>query len=280
MSTGLFVQDDDVDMETNHDINKTNIPEDDEQQQQFQLEETQEKIDEDENDPVIQEIPIIMKSIPSNSDIVLLQYPGRSKNREFINQSKILGSRIKENSRVVEIDTPIDTNKFYDEQFKYNSDLENLISKQSLKGNLLKTDGYYFANVVNDQLILYPINETAQLRQSLDYIDKDTSQRKEAHHALNNQNYNGNGSGVQVVQMTVKGASDNAPRLGGALLSKKNADEEEYTNYKWHDVNNEENLKVKETLFDLSKDDLIKPLVSKTNKNEYVDLLVKEIFVE
>ncbi|KAH3687762.1 hypothetical protein WICPIJ_001259 [Wickerhamomyces pijperi] len=263
----LFVQDEDDQISSEPTLSTT-YEQTDEDMPDVQEESIEEKKDnEDELDPVVQSIPIHLKPVIINQELNILQYPGRPAQREYNN---IVTSQIKPKSKVIAISTQIDTTKFYDEQYKYNTDLSNLIKTQVHEGNLINTPGTYIGSVQDNKLVLAPLDNVAQLRPALNYIDKDVAQKKQMQQ-LDARQSQGTGP-VQVVQMTVKSSSDTAPRLGGALLSRKIADDEDFVNYKWLGKAST----AERSLFDLTETEQEKILLTKGTKKEYVDLLVKE----
>lgn len=295
----LFVkEDEDEEMTTTspsyqHNINTT-IDEESEQQQQSEQQSEQQQ-DKDLDDPIIKEIPIILKPTTPTQRVLLLQYPGRPITRPFIEKNCILKAREKISTNIIEIDIPIDTTKFYDLN---KNDNWGIINKQTLNGVLMNSDGYYIGNVQNGELILIPVNKSAQLRPAFNYIDKEVSDKKEVtrlENGLNNggnsnnggKNGNGNSgngynnnngpNGVQVVQMTVKSTTDNTPRLGGALLERKKADEEEFINMNWNDLNDEKTNEIRSNFLNVENK---YELISNTTNDEYINMLVEETIVE
>ncbi|CCH42695.1 DNA-directed RNA polymerase III subunit [Wickerhamomyces ciferrii] len=229
----------------------------------------------DLDDPIIKEIPVILKQPNPDQRILLLQYPGRPTTRPFINENRVWESREKINTDVIEVDVPIDTTRFYDST---KNDNWGIVEKQTLRGVMNESDGYYAASVQDGELILIPVKKVSQMRPAFNYIDKEAADKKELNRLENNGNGNNhNNSGVQVVQMSVKGSADNAPRLGGALLARKNADEEEFVQVPWSDVNDEETVEVRNkvlTVYNKSE------LASNTTNDDYINMLVHDTIVE
>lgn len=232
----------------------------------------------DLDDPVIKEVPIILKSTQPSQRFLVLQYPGRPTARPFIDQNRVIESREKISTNVIEVDVPIDTSKFYDSSKEENW---GVVNKQILRGVLTDSDGYYVASVQNGELVLVPVNKCAQMRPAFNYIDKDVANKLELER-LEKANTNGHGnggssSGVQVVQMTVKGTNDTAPRLGGALLARKKADEEEFTHMNWNDLHDEDTTEVRNSVLTVENKNELK---SNTTTEEYINMLVRETMVE
>lgn len=236
-------------------------------------------INQDLDDPVIKEVPIILKATQPSQRILLLQYPGRPTSRPFTEQNRVIESREKLSTNVIEVDVPIDTSKFYDSSKEENW---GVVNKQTLRGVLTDSDGYYVASVQNGELVLVPVDKCAQMRPAFNYIDKDVAEKMELTR-LETRNTNGNGSssgassGVQVVQMTVKSTNDTAPRLGGALLARKKADEEDFTHMNWNDLQDEYTKDVRTSALTVENKNELK---STTTNEEYINMLVRETMVE
>lgn len=229
----------------------------------------------DLEDPVIKEIPIILKSTDPSERLLLLQYPGRPSTRPFTEKNRILEAREKVSTDVIEVDVPIDTTRFYD---PLKNDNWGVVNKQTLRGVMNDSDGYYVASVQNGELVLVPVSKSAQMRPAFNYIDKEVADKKEVSRLENGSNGNGHAnSSVQVVQMTVKSTVDNAPRLGGALLARKKADEEDFVHLNWNDLNDEETKNARETALTVENKH---ELNSSTTNDEYINLLVQETIVE
>lgn len=237
----------------------------------------------DLDDPVIKEIPIILKPQDPSQRVLLLQYPGRPTTRPFTGNNRIIEAREKISTDVIELDVPIDTTRFYDGT---KNDSWGVVSKQTLRGVLNNSDGYYVASVQDGELVLVPVCKSAQMRPAFNYIDKEVADKKEVNrlengssgnNSNNNQYGYGSNSGVQVVQMTVKSTVDTAPRLGGALLARKRADEEDFTHLNWNDVEDEETKTVRDSVLSVKNKHL---LISNTTNDEYINLLVQETKVE
>jgi DNA-directed RNA polymerase-3 subunit RPC5 len=225
------------------------------------------------DDPVVSEIPIIFTSKPSNLEFDVLQYPGRPPVRPYTENSCILQSRTKPSTNLLEVDVPIETQKFFDIN---KSDEWGGVSKQTLSGVLCALEGYYAARVENGEIIVCQLDRVAQLRPSLSYIDKEIAAKRE----MNRLDYSNNApqrETVQVVQMSVKGTNDNTPRLGGALMARKKVEEEEFTVLQWNDLTKEETAKIREDAFTTDKKDVLKSTVT---EDEYLEMLVKETIME
>lgn len=225
--------------------------------------------DEELDDPVLTEIPIIMKPKNNSDNLYVLQYPGRPPYRQFVGDSRVLETRFKPSTELIEVDVPIATEQFFDEKksIKWGG-----IQKQTLSGVLSSLDGYYAARVQDGELVLIPVDSVAQMRPNLSYIDKEAQTNRESNRLDQPQN-----NTVQVVQMTVKGTNDTAPRLGGALMAKKKVDETEYNSLPWVDLTEENATRAREDLLKVTNKNI---LVSNATEEDYLGLLVKDTIVD
>ncbi|CEP20692.1 DNA-directed RNA polymerase III subunit RPC5 Short=RNA polymerase III subunit C5; AltName: Full=DNA-directed RNA polymerase III 37 kDa polypeptide; AltName: Full=RNA polymerase III subunit C37 [Cyberlindnera jadinii] len=208
----------------------------------------------EDEDPVVSEIPMIITSKPAQTQLCALQYPGRPSARHYENESHA--------------DVPIDTSKFFDVN---KSDEWGGVNKQTLSGVLIGLEGYYVANVQNGEIVLCQLDKVAQLRPSLNYIDKEIATARDLHRLENN--HSGRDT-VQVVQMSVKSSNDNAPRLGEALMARKKVEDESFTQLPWADSSSEASLALKKEIFQADNRDVLR---SNTNEEDYIGLLVKDI---
>lgn len=227
----------------------------------------------EEEDEIITEIPILLKNTEVQShELVALQFANRPKERELVNDNKVLEARLKDESGFIEVDIPVDTSKFYDAN---KSEEWGGVSRQTLQGVLLELEGYYIGNIKDGELVLLPLNRVTQLRTSLKHIDKEANDKKELL-KLENSNRSNQQNDIQVVQMTVKNTSDNIPRLGNALLARKKVDEEKFQVFKWNDLNEANTNNLRKRIITVNDKIELKAL---TTNQEYLDLLVKETLV-
>lgn len=226
---------------------------------------------EEDDDPVITEIPIILTSKPSDLTLNAIQFPGRPPNRPYTDANRVLQSRLKPPTSLIEVDVPLDTQKFFD---VHKSDEWGGVQTQTLTGVLCSLEGYYVARVDAGELIMCPLDQVAQMRPSLNYIDKEVAAKKELNRLDHVQHHR---ETVQVVQMSVKTTTDAAPRLGGALLARRKVEESEYEVVRWCDSGDEEAIRVREEMFEVQKRDQLQSIVT---EEDYLNLLVKETIVE
>lgn len=218
MSSGLFVADEDGDVSMNG------------------AERDEKKVfagEEEEEDPVVQEIPINLTTGPC--PLHMLQFVNKPKklSKNMEEHPPVAGVRYKEESHVWELDIPLNTQVFYDKE-KAKEVWDN-VELQSLSGVAVESDMQQYVGVMKEgQLYLVPVEKVAQMRPYFNYIDvqqkarKDDDSKRAAGAGSNNAKSN------QVVTMSVKSSSEaNQNRLGGALLAHKVAEEEEPKDLEW-----------------------------------------------
>lgn len=181
-----------------------------------------------DDDPIVSSLPIVHGSLPAPHSQLLhvLQYTGRPQNRPISD----LRATVKPQSRVLELRVPMDTLRFYDEARA--SELGG-VEASALQGVLTETDGgLYVGRIVEvngqAQLVVHPVDSTAQLRPLFQYLDdsepapfKDTDQKPSA---------------VQVLQTLAKAAvADHAAGLGSCLRSVKKFNEEDWMALTWRE---------------------------------------------
>ncbi|ODV58824.1 DNA-directed RNA polymerase III subunit C37 ASCRUDRAFT_77561 [Ascoidea rubescens DSM 1968] len=230
----------------------------------------------------------------------VLQYPTKHSIKSF---KHVYETRMKVNSELVELDIPINTEKFYNYQ---KGSQWNDLNYQTLGGKLEKSDGYYIGiikdsgkesekadsntkGIVRDkEIVLTPIEKIAQLRPVFHYIDAENESRKQMERFADGGNngssntQSGNNINVQIVQMSAKTNDENAPRLSGALKTFKKFSEEEFVSLDWYSDDLEESNETRKLLYHQPQRDeelgLIvnkeKKLVSNTTEAEYFELLI------
>ncbi|KAH3664244.1 hypothetical protein OGAPHI_004596 [Ogataea philodendri] len=177
------------------------------------------------SDPVVKEIPLRLDG-PAT---LMVQYPRKS------TENTISEVRLKPNSGILEMDIPTDTTRFYDET---KAARWSGTTNQTLKGVLTNGNGYYVGRVRDGELHLSPVTKNCQLRPSFKYIDDLKASKQQREKELNKQLDDqiapmDEKKRAHVVQMTAKSTSETALRLGGALVSKKTEDEEEWEVYEY-----------------------------------------------
>ncbi|ODV96314.1 hypothetical protein PACTADRAFT_49676, partial [Pachysolen tannophilus NRRL Y-2460] len=196
--------------------------------------------DDDDDDEVLSEIPIYLNDRLKN--LALLQYPNRSSKRPFSksHNTPILESRIKKESGILELDVPMNTAHFFDSQkaIKWGE-----LNTQTLSG-VCKKNSIYYVGVLNkdkDKITLTPIDTTVQMRPQLKHIDAEILEQRalKANANRSNSDYFNDPkrkNDVKVVQMSVKSTMDVNPSLGGALQAYKKAEDEQYDQMNWNDI--------------------------------------------
>lgn len=188
-------------------------------------------VDSANEDPVVNEIPIHLS--PTDLKLMLLQYTTRGSGKDGKLPDSI---QWKKKSGVVELELPFDQGKYLNREKAEN--WTGSETGQLLRGVVGQSEdsGYYIGHVDDaGELRLTPLRGgTAQLRPSFKYID-------EAKLRKQNEESVANGLPVavditdkrslHVVQMTAKSPNQAVPRLGAALMSKKQEDEEQADEY-------------------------------------------------
>ncbi|KAG4302232.1 hypothetical protein PCANB_001600 [Pneumocystis canis] len=136
-----------------------------------------------EDDPVIKTYNIYTTSY-LNDYLYLFQYPIRSSIQPYIEESfsKPLELRIKPKSGFVELDVPICTKKYYNEErgIEFSKNLGNdstkdkysMLDFQTLNSKINASRNYYMVGVIRgDELHLSPVNYTLQLRPSFKHLN-------------------------------------------------------------------------------------------------------------
>lgn len=230
-------------------------------------------INDDKDDPVIQEFPIVFNSqLPSMENVFLFQYPTRSSTYPYVNESNsgILEARIKPQSGMVEVDVPVETNQFYDEE---KTEKWQKVESQTMGGVLKECKGHsnYMVGIFkNGELHVTPFKSVALLRPQFKYIDKIVQVQKDVNRALNAE---ARPREAKVVQMSAKSSAELAPKYSGALVLKRMSEEEEFIHYEWYDRDTDESWAVADKLLSLEKTNLI----SSTTHQEYSNTILKSV---
>lgn len=198
---------------------------------------------EEDDDPVILTIPIVHGSIPERQaqSLHILQYTGRPKNRHF--EGDLLKASIKPSSKVVEVDVPMDTSKFYGESRA--EELGLRVETSALQGVLADSDGgLYVGQVVEKdgdlQVVLLPVDSTAQLRPQFKYLDDLESSRGGKQESAPQDN--SKSGPVQVLQTASKSSSQlnseahGAGTMGSCLKHFKHFNEELWGTLSWRNT--------------------------------------------
>lgn len=223
------------------------------------------EINNDDDDEIVQEFPVYFSTGLLNK-LYLLQYPTRPAERPLVdaNQRGILDSRIKLDSKLVEVDVPIETKKFYDTE---KGEHWNSLNKQTFSGVAKPAEGEYMIGVFKDsELHLSSVSAVAQMRPQFQYITNrnapDAQKEKEAAAAEEKSKKQ-----PRAVQMTAMGSGENAPNLSGAITARKRMEDEDFVGMDWYDRDSDESWSISDKLMATRK----APLVSKTTLADYVE---------
>lgn len=185
--------------------------------------------DEDNDDTVIQEIPLNLAG--QNEILHIFQYANKPKKigRRAAEHPFITGARYKSTSSVWELDTPLDETAFYNKD-KNEGEWKDA-NTQTLRGVGVGSEGQYAAFVADGQVYLTPVEKIAQLRPYFKYIDDFGQQRKQDDSKNTATPAN---QKAQVVTMSVRSVNDPVQsRLAGSLLAHKIEEEEEFVDLAW-----------------------------------------------
>lgn len=226
-------------------------------------------VDEDDDDPIIHTVPIFHSSVASRQSQTLhtFQFPGRPHNRTF--EGQLLEALVKPISKVVELKVPMDTLKFYDES--RTQELGARIDKVSLQGVLDATNENLYVGAIDvqdgkERIVLFPLDQTAQLRALFKYID-DVEAARTAQIRNENAASAPKPSAVQVLQTASKAPQGgaNGPLAHGEGLCLKHIkqfNEELWEAFSWHE----------------SSEDSTRGLTEKMNKPSEAAVEVKSLF--
>ncbi|CDK28841.1 unnamed protein product [Kuraishia capsulata CBS 1993] len=211
----------------------------------------------DLDDPVVEEIPISFKPI-SEAELYLLQFPNKAANSAYAKHeiANISDAKVKSQSGIIEVEIPVDKSRFFDQE---KSEKWFNVEAQTLSGVSSDAQGYCAGQLVNGELCLFPLAKTMQLRPSFKYVDalrafrNESARATDLHHGPDARDKK---KDVQVVQMSMKTVGDNAPRLGGALQSKKREEEERYESYEFRAQHDEASVSVLKSLRQMSDSEL------------------------
>lgn len=217
----------------------------------------------DEDDEIVQEFPVYFSTGLLNK-LYLLQYPNRSAARPLVdaNNTGIIESRIKVESKMVEVDIPIETSKFYDSEKGEHWDK---LDKQTFGGVAKPVDGEYMIGVFKDnELHLNSISAVAQMRPQFQHIthrqiEKDLVEKDEDSSSKKKQ--------PRAVQMTALASGENAPNFSGAITARKKMEDENFVSMEWYDRDSDESWNISDKLIAVQKS----PLESTTTIEGYLE---------
>lgn len=205
----------------------------------------------DEDDPVVEEIPMYAST---GLDLHLYQYPTRSAREPFIDATNtgIRACRFKPKTQFVEVDTPLGSRQFYDNE---KSEKWGNVQYQAMGGVMKSDGGPYLLGVLKDsELHLNKVNSVVQLRPQFQYFDRYITEEREV---MKNNRAEPKTGEPRAIQMSARSASDLAPKFSGALMQKKEFDEEKPLDMAWYDRDSNQSWNVADGLFAVKKDELI-----------------------
>ncbi|RCK65521.1 DNA-directed RNA polymerase III subunit RPC5 [Candida viswanathii] len=240
------------------------------------VEDTRIEEDVDEDDPIVDSIPLYMNSVPERvkQSLHVLQYPGRPKTRP--NRTPNCHTSIKPNSKYLQIKIPTDTSQFFDVDKV--EDWGEQIADQTVLGVLDSTEevGNYIAKVIDDgnhrRVVLIPVDSSVQLRSNFKYIDdldaKKNQQRRQLEHSTEAP------TNVQILQTAAKHSINSGEflhALADSLKLVKRFDEEEWVNLTWKKGDDENSKALRKELIEGCD---YYALESKTTYDEYIETII------
>ncbi|SMN19296.1 similar to Saccharomyces cerevisiae YKR025W RPC37 RNA polymerase III subunit C37 [Maudiozyma saulgeensis] len=220
--------------------------------------------DNDDDDPVVKEIPLNFGGKDENLHIFQYINKLRLVNHKPSEHPPISAARYKSKSSLWEIDVPLDSKAFFNEdKAKENW---NGVEVQTLKGVGVNNICQYAAFMEDNQAYLVPVRTTAQLKPFFKYIDAVNLKRRQEESKLNATPAS---QRAQVVTMSVKSVNDSSQnRLTGSLLAHKVADEETQVDLNWAENTVRQ---FRESVIKESSESIVKPIES---HEEYLNHLV------
>jgi len=177
----------------------------------------------------------------------------------------ILETRLKPKSGLIELDIPMETNRFYDEE---KGEKWNKVDRQTFGGVLKTGQGKYMVGVFkDDELHVSPIDSVAQLRPQFKYFDKHVLGEQEVAKSLKTDP--SKPREARQIHMTAKSSGDHAPRFSGALEARRAADDEVFVKLDWFDKDSAESWEMGDKLVTSNK----RMLQSELTLHEYTDKL-------
>ncbi|CAB4254581.1 similar to Saccharomyces cerevisiae YKR025W RPC37 RNA polymerase III subunit C37 [Maudiozyma barnettii] len=215
-------------------------------------------------DPIVKEIPLNFGGKDENLHIFQYINKLRLVNHKPSEHPPISAARYKTKSALWEIDVPLDSKAFFNEdKAKENW---NGVEVQTLKGVGVDNTSQYAAFMEDNQAYLVPVKTTTQLKPFFKYIDAVNLKKKQEESKLNATPAS---QRAQVVTMSVKSVNDASQnRLTGSLLAHKVADEEIQTDLNWAENTVSQ---FRESVIKESSESTVKPVES---HEEYINHLI------
>lgn len=194
-----------------------------------------------QEDPIVRSIPIVHAQTPlrPTQTLHMLQFPGRRKTASF--EGHQLRAAVKPASKVLQVQTPMDTLRFYDESRAL--ELGTRVDAVSLEGVLASAGGGLYAGRVvpsedGPRLVVVPLDSSAQMRPLFRYIDESDVARTQAKAAEPAATDLGKPDAVQVLQTASKPSAlmadgQNAGGVGSCLRHVKRFNEEDWQGLLW-----------------------------------------------
>lgn len=234
-------------------------------------------VDPDEDDPIVESIPLLINTVPERAkqSLHVLQYAGRPKSRP--NRAGNCHASIKPESQYLQVKVPLDTEKFFNVD-KIQEWGEQIV-EQTILGVLDGSYevGNYAAKIINDsdgrRVVLIPVDSTVQLKPSFKYIDDleaQSIQQRRQQESTNEKPAN-----VQILQSAAKHSTQSGEflhSLGDSLKLVKHFEEEEWQNLIWKRGDDDVTKSIKIGL-DHHTDTNIE-LKTNTSYDEYIDMLI------
>ena len=215
----------------------------------------------EEDDPIVESIPVIMNDIPDlNQHVYVLQYPGRPKSSPV--EEERISASIKPESRYLEVKVPIVTEKFYDENRAEEWGVQ--VTEHSLQGVLDKTRGGLYVGKIRQidgqrQVVLVPVDRSAQLRPSFKYVD-------DAETARTNQRKADMGDHIPK-QTSSQPDGFSTTMLGESLKHIRQFEDEEWSHLQYHGPNDAPSAELNQHLIG---DADAQPLSTTTQLSDYI----------
>ncbi|AGO13230.1 AaceriAFR083Wp [[Ashbya] aceris (nom. inval.)] len=221
----------------------------------------------EEEDPIVQEIPINLTHGPC--PIYILQYLNKSLKlgRRIEDHPSVAEVRYKEKSNVLELDMPLNTDVFFNQDRA--KEQWDGVQVQTLRGVGVENAGQYVGLMHDGQMYLMPVERVAQLKPYFKYIDQEQQKQRKQDDNITQGGSAGSNPRAQVVTMSAKSSSEaNQNRLGGSLLAHKIAEDEPVQTLAWKE-DTFENF-----LAEVTSDEAREALVSEEDAATYLAKLI------
>ncbi|WBW75547.1 DNA-directed RNA polymerase III complex subunit Rpc37 [Schizosaccharomyces osmophilus] len=193
---------------------------------------------ESQDDPVVRTLPVYYSPALRNH-LLLNQYPLRPKNREYSSRTgeTPMNARIKPKTGWMEMEVPIPTANYFDEDKAKKYSAENQpLRTQVLAGRLQQPQTNLMVGLIrNGQIHIVPLRGLTQLRPSMRHVDDHTQRVKASTTSTTSQpNASSSRGPVRAIQVTAKQNTE-APKLSTTHIIRATEEEE------WQSVEIREN---------------------------------------